>query len=97
MKKTEIYVSYNFMVDGRPGLGDIKIVIEREDNKGPEMSWETLESWKEIIRDEAERATGLRPQLVTFNTIIPLEPHDPDVVINTSADIGEDDEEENIG
>jgi len=84
MKKL-FYVSYVFYLSGgRVGHGDLKIESETSGDH-IEMSWETMESFKSIIKEAVENSTGHNPVSVIITFIQPLEEHNPDVNLTVNS------------
>lgn len=78
MKKL-FYVSYVFyLLNGRVGHGDIRLESETSGDH-IEMSWETMESFKTVIKKAIEGNTGFVPESIFISFIQPLEEHNPDV------------------
>ena len=86
MKKL-FYVSYVFYLSGgRVGHGDLRIESETSSDH-IEMSWETMESFKSVIKKAIEDNTGYELSSVFISFIQPLEEHDPDVNLTVKAKI----------
>jgi hypothetical protein len=53
------------------------------------MSWETIESFKAVIKKAIEDNTGYVPESIFISFMQPLEEHNPDVELTTNAKIGD--------
>lgn len=88
MKKL-FYVSYVFYLSGgRVGHGDLRLESETTGDH-IEMSWETMESFKTVIREAIKDNTGYVPESIFISFMQPLEEHNPDVNLTVNAKIGD--------
>lgn len=86
MKKL-FYISYVFYLSGgQVGHGDIRIESETTGDH-IEMSWETMDSFKSLIKEAIRDSTGYEPSSVFISFIQPLEEHNPDVSLTVNAKI----------
>ncbi len=87
MKKL-YYLSYIFYLDGgRVGHGDIRMECNSTGDR-IELSWETIESFKDVITQEVAKSTGYTPQSVFLTLIQPLDEHDKSINMTVDAKIG---------
>lgn len=78
MKKL-FYVSYVFYLSGgRVGHGDIKLESETTGDH-IEMSWETMESFKGLIKKAIEDNTGYVPESIFISFMQPLDENTWDI------------------
>lgn len=84
MKKL-FYVSYVFYLSGcRVGHGDIRLESETTGDH-IEMSWETMESFKSVIKEAVKNNIGYDPESVFITFMQPLEEHNPDVNLTVNV------------